>query len=511
MKKYLWALVSIALTISACEEMPKVETENGEENTETPSKPETPGDEEPSEPAGPSAELTPSAQKSKLQDVGKKIMDMCPPEEFTSTADLLEKFSEAYFTETYNWDDLSVWFDNAIDTGFKTQENGELKGNTYKYEFLADMVILLSDHTGILTLGKDAAKLTESNETKIVFSLDGKNYEAVLTSKGKVTEAFFSYKFNEESNSYGYHDYETNSWISTEDIIKHERHETINVTVGVPEEITMEITENGSPLATVNAKFSPNFTEAGLEPTVDSFAMELSFSFNGYEFILSTLSYKGASGKAEFGHSFKKDGVCIYSSKASGDIKFDITTLEDSWGEDNAYSFTTVEFKTANNFSASVDILGEIQARGTCSDAMELSEAFNDFWDAIYSEYGADETAAKRALNNVNAKFDVGIYYDNGNNKQADIEFEYSHSRQQCDWDVNYDGFVNQDDVIERYGYETVIVFNDGSRYSIEDYFTEDAFSSLIEHAEEFAEAFEEVFAYFIEGKTVDVPMTPIN
>lgn len=518
MKKYLWALLCTVFIVTGCPQLPQTDPEDNEENTETPVDPEnpdTPGNPDtpenpdtPQKPEGPTAELTPSAQKVKLQDVGKKIMDMCPAEDFNSLAKLMENFSKTYFTETYNWDELSTWFDNAVDTGFKSEEKHGKKGTYVTYEFLADLMVILSDHTGLLTLGENSAKVTEYNGTKAVFTLDGKNYEAVLTSKGKVTNAYFTWNYNSEYTDYGYYDYETDSWVSSEDLIYHENKETLNITVGFPEEIVMEITENGSPLATVNAKFSPKFTENGIKPTTDSFSTEFTVKFNGFEYTVNTLKFNGATGKAELGYSLKKDGTTIFSSKATADVKFDITTRTNKWesGEyKEEYTFTTVELISAGNVKAEVDILGEIQARGTCTDVMELIEAYDAFGNAAWGEY-PDDNAAIRALNNVNAKFETGVYYDNGNNKQADIEFEYVHKKIQEEWDINGDGIINEMDFFEHRGAEAIIVFNDGSKYSIEDYFTEEAFSSIIEHAEAFAEAFADVFAYFFAEKEEIVP-----
>ena len=60
---------------------------------------------------------------------------------------------------------------------------------------------------------------------------------------------------------------------------------------------------------------------------------------------------------------------------------------------------------------------------------------------------------------------------------------------------MNGDGYVNSEDI--DYFLLPVIVFNDGSRYAFEDYFTKAAFKALIDRVDEFAEEYDDLFGIF--------------
>ena len=112
--------------------------------------------------------------------------------------------------------------------------------------------------------------------------------------------------------------------------------------------------------------------------------------------------------------------------------------------------------------------------------------------------------AAARYLNNINAKLDLNVYYDNDySKKQARVEFEMN--KYKVDWDPNDDGNYDND---YYYDLMPVIVFNDNSRYTIDDYFTEEAFEHLLEKADGFAADYEELFGEYFDDLFVkdDVP-----
>lgn len=212
---------------------------------------------------------------------------------------------------------------------------------------------------------------------------------------------------------------------------------------------------------------------------------------NGYEYTVENITYDGASGKGSFSRTISKNGKTLISSVASGDIRFE-TKKE----KDGNYEYTIIEASLAKNITATVDILGEIQVVASCSNANDAIESYDKFRQAARSD---DENAARRHLDNLNAKFDTGVFYDKGNNKQAQIIFDFTREVYDAEWDNNGDGLINSLDTYIEYYLMPIIVFNDGSKYAIDEYFTEEAFGELITSFEEFCSNYAGLFGFIEE------------
>lgn len=472
---FLGALLCSLLVIASCDKLPK----SGEDDTnkETQVTPEKPDDKN-----EPTAELQPSEQKIKLQEVGQEIMDMCPASEFETLSAIAEDFSESiYASEDYDWGTVSDWFDTELDEAYTSDENISISDGTHSSEWIADVLILMTNHTGLFTFTENGVTISDYNGgTKAIFTLNGKKYEAEIRSEGKVTNAIYVYTDEGSYTNEGYYD-EYGNWV--EESITNKYKDVVNITVGVPEKIHAAVTENGTALMAVTAEFTPSFSKEGIDLTTDSFATKITAEINGYEMVIERVAYNGSTGKAEFSKTFKKDGIVIMSTKVSADAVIETITESYEWGSENEcyeeYTFITVN--KAQNITASIDILGQIQVYGTCSNAIEASEELEAMWNALYG-YTVNESDAQRHLNNFNAKLDLGVYYDGGNNRQATVEFELAHYVDDCGW--------------EDYDLIPVIVFNDGSRYKLEEYFTESSFGSFIESFEAFCDSFAEVIGY---------------
>ena len=111
-----------------------------------------------------------------------------------------------------------------------------------------------------------------------------------------------------------------------------------------------------------------------------------------------------------------------------------------------------------------VNILGELQLKGSCNDLNDLSSYCSDDY---YSEKDC-EKAAERA----SKLLDMGIYYDGTSTRQADIEFDPVV-------DEGYYGDVY-------YWIEPVLVFGDGTRYFFYDYFDDRIFEDLANDFDDF-------------------------
>lgn len=465
-------------------------SENGDEDQEGE---ENEGGEGGSE--GESEVLQPSDQKTKISDVGQKLMEKLPADEWEKYNTLAQSFAESdYVSGDYDWGTAEDWFEEKFEESYKEESTETFKDETITFDNSWEILILMSNYTAHFDCTENGLVIKDYNGgTKVTFSLDGNDYEAEITTEGKVTEAIFGLESYSESKGYDYYDDNGNPVAeNTHQIYK----DKITFTVGVPEIINVYLKENGTHLLDVEVKFTTDFTKEGIDITTDSFNVSASVSFNGFDVIIEDVAYNAATGKAKYQTSINKNGENLISTSASADvkIKWEEDTWEDEWYSEwedrtyyDKYIHTYVVLEKAQDIKAELDILGEIQARGTCSDAKEAAESIYAMWDALNSGDTANETDARRHLNNFNSKIDIAIYYDGGTNKQASIEFDLA-----CE---EYDGW--------EYWYTIpIIVFNDGSKYKVEEFFTEDAFEELIKCFEEFLDSYDEVIGF---SKEVEV------
>ena len=158
---------------------------------------------------------------------------------------------------------------------------------------------------------------------------------------------------------------------------------------------------------------------------------------------------------------FKNDGKLILSEKISGNGKVYIES--ERW--------------TAKKINVELDIMGLMQIKGSCPDANSIYNITENSDPDSMEEW--DATVEK-----INKLFDLSVYFDGGDVKQAQLILEPRvHS---YDWDTWYD-------------VEVAIEFNDGSRYLLEEYFNEDNFSGTVGEAESFAEKYERLFEKYFD------------
>lgn len=509
MKKLFWALLLTftAVSFTACDELKKLTDPDNEDQTEDVGdvcdecgqdpcvcEDETCPDcgKNPCECDTPNPDFTPlqpSQQKAKIAEVGQKLIDRIPASEWEAYAQLAEDFAtSAYTSEDYDWGSAEEWFAEQYNKIYKEDVKLTVSGNKYTNEWISEIVILMSNHKGLFTLTENGLVISDyKGGTKVVFTLNGKNYEAEIAASGKVTEAKYVWEDYFASNDDYYYDPERDEWVSTDgstDFV--EDIDRVSFTVGVPEQIKITLKENGASLADITMKFTASFSKAGINLTTDSFSVKTTVSINGFEVVSDKTAYDGAKGNASFKTGFRKNGEDLFSTSASAGLKLkvveDTYEYEGDYYEVYKYSYVTVE--KAQDINVSMDILGEIQAKGSCTNALEASESLGYMWEALYEDNTANVSEAKRHLDNFNAKLNINVYYDGNDTKQASIQFDLA-SHSDYDW-VYYDLIP-------------VIVFPDGSKYKIEEFFTENAFGEFVDSFYELCESFDEVFGFSIE------------
>lgn len=488
MKKHLLTLACACLAFAACDGLFP-----GDNN-------ETPGLDELPEIGGnePTKELAPDEQQAKLQSVGEKMLAEFPAEAFSNLAAIAEAFDQTYgYNEDYDLSALEEWAENSESVAYSHSYQDSYENNGVGFR-RTNLLLLLSNHTGLFTFGANKVTVAPYNSTKAVFTVDGKTYEAEITSSGKVTTAYFEFAYH---NEWASGDSNGDGLVNDDD--KHVWDRVTKVTIGVPESINVSITENGTPLATVQAIFSLAVTPEEFQFSTDAFAVEYTTVINGYELKVSKTGYDGPASKAQMMTTLSNGGKTLITYVASADLhlKTDVITGSYTSGNESSeqydnYTSKEVVVEKFENFKVAMDILGEIQVAGTCSDVNKLNTEIDAVYEALSK---GDEATATRYAENVNGLIDFGVYYDNGNNKQADIEFEYYYETNEwTDGEYTY--------ATTSWGFDPVIVFTNGNRNKIEDFFTEDAFGRLFESLDEFADSYNTVFGYFLEVEEDLVP-----
>lgn len=230
-------------------------------------------------------------------------------------------------------------------------------------------------------------------------------------------------------------------------------------TIVIPQQVTAAVTIEGRTEFSANVRTSCNF---GSTVTVD-----IAIDANGYV-VKENVTVNPNSGSCSA--SFGIDGETIVAMNGT-------FTGNNLTNPDHIYdNYETI----VGNATAVVSILNEAQLKGSCSDISAMvHELYNLEWDSSNIESARQEAAI------YNKYITAGLTYDNATNFVATLEiapYEYESSYTTDVW--NPDTQQYEQKVITNYYYytEPLIVFtSDGSRFSLEDYFTEENFGGLIE------------------------------
>lgn len=464
--KYFWGLLLSLLCVVSCDGL--LEGFGGSGNTA----------------------LQPDDQKVKLENVAIKLLDECPADDMERYLNLSEDFADKYLADgDYDFSAFETWADGFEDLTVeetKYVEKYDQAKDMYIRERVLNFTILLSNYTGSFEFKNDKVqKLAESTSgVKVMFPLNGKEYVAEILPSAKSTKATFEYmdkcywtesEWTEVWNG-EYYDYNVTYKDKYEDF-------RAKFAINIPENIKVKLTEDGKSVADVNIDITQSYSAAGLNPTTDNFNAKITVAFdNGYGLNIDNVAYDGAASKASYGFTLTKNGKALISSSASSDLLFALTTREydHSYGDYvNKGEYTWAEVKRVKNVDVNVDILGEVQIKGTCTNVMEVSDYIDAFYRAAEDE---DKTKMDRVVNNLNSKINLNVYYDKGSAVQASVQFEYEKHTDRYDSSYYY------------YEIVPVIVFGDNSRYAFEDYFTEASFGNLLDKLEFVGEDYEDLF-----------------
>ena len=387
--------------------------------------------------------LDDEAQKLKLEQVATKLMDMFPADEYEDMMELskvMYSHCDRYFTdEDYDWSDLEDAGEDIAETLYDEKQTGE-----YKWQYT--YTLFLSNCTGIVTLDKNEARYEESDITKVIIKdVDGEDWEAVVTPKrlkkvflGEVLETYYDYY---------------------EDI---EYTDVYNVTVEIPASLSLEVKRNGRFFAEVEVKFDYEVSKDGVDIEKDRIGVEAEIKIDDLVLTLKNASYDASTGKVEFSQSLRKGDYFIFSQSLKGKAELEYDEDEDDYVYIEDWD---------GEVEVELNVLGELQIKGTCSDLNKLSGYLEDEFDS--------EKDCEKAAERVTRLVDLGVYYDGTSTRQASVEFDPV---------VEDNGYGD-----EFYWIEPVLVFGDGSRYFFYDYFDDRIFEDLVEDFEDFINDYEDM------------------
>ena len=436
--------------------------------------------------------LQPSSQKSKISEVGEKMLDKLPAEDWKRYSQLVEDFANsAYVSDSYNWGKLEDWFEEEYNEVFKYNEDETFKNGVVTHNWDTEIIVLMANHKGHFECTESGVKIKDySGGTKATFDLNGKKYEFEIAPSGKVTEAIYLW---EEYSEYGGSDYyDDYGNLIAENVVQIYK-DKYYAKVGVPEKIKITVKENSSYLMDVEVSFTANFSKDNVNVTTDSFSTSVTASINGVEIEVNKVAYNATTGKAEYKTGVKKNGESLITTSASVQVKMREEEYEyrDEWSDDyyEIYRYTYYEVDKAQDAALFVDILGEIQVKGLCANIEEAYEELDAMWEELSDydwETGYSKTPnvneANRHLDNFNAKISLYVYYDGTDTRQATVK--YALQSETDYWGDTY------------YEVIPILEFGDGSKYKIEEFFTEKAFGGLVDSFYELLESYGEVFEF---------------
>ena len=470
-------MAAAMFALASCNEKLQNNPDDGNGNTETPGGTGNNGGS--GNNGSPTEELAPSAQKTKLEEVAKNLMDQYPSEEFKEFFELISKFDEKYFEEansTY-WDSFYEYCEEKGEEMFFYTTNEEEQDGEYYISINAEAFLEFAQFKGKLTLGETSATVVDYDGTMVEFTLDGKQYVATLKTSGASEKVMFTLDNVYGHEDYdGYYDEETGEWIDKYVMLHYDMHYKFEVEV--PENIEVTLTRDGVDYAKVDMKFEKKFDTSDSRLTIECFKVTATVTFGGHSIIIEKTGYDEASQKATLDVTIHKDGKETMSFNASADVDVEFVTVHDEW-EGGYEDYIQPEFHAAKNFNLSCDVLGQLQAIGKCTDGLALAEYIENFDNA------SSQSQAERAINNINNCFEIGLYYDKSMTRQAQLIIDY---------DVVTDDYYGE----TWFEMEPIILFPDGSKYAFYEYFDENSFSGLVDSFELWLEMYDTMFQNYL-------------
>ena len=411
--------------------------------------------------------MTPLEQKEYLDVIARGFMDKTPASDFNEISKLCNHISNTY-TDSYDWDEVGDWgseifesLKESLGTTDKEQEKDSWGEYNYIYTNYKALV-MASNFKGQFKAIGNKWELSKADDLQFIFSdQHGKECVLKLVTSGNVKKVFIG-------NIDEWVDYKSNS---TDDYyISNDYYDRTQLTVGVPENIVVTLTQGGSQVVKVTVKLnigdlSNDKFDLSKNQLTASTLVELN---NGYKFNVSQVAYNG-NNKTSVSFDMSKNGESLASVAFSSDISGIPSCNIDAMVSGN---IDEEDFNNSNmkNVYVKLDIMGKLQIQGTLSDVRKFTDYINEADDN-----DDDEKTFKSYVNQANSLANFNLFYDGKSTKQATVTLEAFEEE-------SWNGM--------KYWYmEPMLNFYDGSSYSTFDaFFNDKDFKSVIDAFEKLAD-----------------------
>ena len=411
--------------------------------------------------------MTPLEQKEYLDVIARGFMDKTPASDFNEISKLFNHISNTY-TDNYDWDEVGDWgseifesLKESLGTTDKEQEKDSWGEYNYIYTNYKALV-MASNFKGQFKAIGNKWELSKADDLQFIFSDQyGKECVLKLVTSGNVKKVFIGNI--DEWVDYNY-DYSNDYYISND------YYDRTQLTVGVPENIVVTLTQGGSQVVKVTVKLnigdlSNDKFDLSKNQLTASTLVELN---NGYKFNVSQVAYNG-NNKTSVSFDMSKNGESLASVAFSSDISGIPSCNIDAMVSGN---IDEEDFNNSNmkNVYVKLDIMGKLQIQGTLSDVRKFTDYINEADDN-----DDDEKTFKSYVNQANSLANFNLFYDGKSTKQATVTLEAFEEE-------SWNGM--------KYWYmEPMLNFYDGSSYSTFDaFFNDKDFKSVIDAFEKLAD-----------------------
>ena len=411
--------------------------------------------------------MTPLEQKEYLDVIAREFMDKTPASDFNEISKLCNHISNTY-TDNYDWDEVGDWgseifesLKESLGTTDKEQEKDSWGEYNYIYTNYKALV-MASNFKGQFKAIGNKWELSKADDLQFIFSDQyGKECVLKLVTSGNVKKVFIG-------NIDEWVDY--NSDYTNDYYISNEYYDRTQLTVGVPENIVVTLTQGGSQVVKVTVKLnigdlSNDKFDLSKNQLTASTLVELN---NGYKFNVSQVAYNG-NNKTSVSFDMSKNGESLASVAFSSDISGIPSCNIDAMVSGN---IDEEDFNNSNmkNVYVKLDIMGKLQIQGTLSDVRKFTDYINEADDN-----DDDEKTFKSYVNQANSLANFNLFYDGKSTKQATVTLEAFEEE-------SWNGM--------KYWYmEPMLNFYDGSSYSTFDaFFNDKDFKSVIDAFEKLAD-----------------------
>lgn len=408
--------------------------------------------------------LTNEQQKERLNAIGKQVINLVPASDFEDVLSLGRFIRDNYFDDEP--DEVQEWAQTCLDNiagEFVREETRWYYVYTYTRRTYA-----ASQFLAHIEWKNGAWRVTEENTSDLQFKCPDKNGRMVVgtvTTSGRTKKVYLGQIDRDDD-----WEYKDGSQYYTEDVDL--------AYVEVPEQIDVTVTYDGSTLATVTIKTDlSSMSGTDFNLSRDRYGVEVYANLCGY-----TIKNVRVAGQAN-----TKDGVSAAVTIEKGgktllnvNVTGEVDVKGGYYGED---SETEVEVNGGNVTQLYVDILGQLQVKGTCKNI----KTFIDTWDkADDSENRTNEMAMKGLAATINDLFTTRLFYDGSSLVQGTMTLAPFYK----------EGYWSNG----RWELKPLITFADGTSYCMTDesYFNKDNFAALTNLFEDLMDDYERLWNRYI-------------